>query len=87
MNDRDRQPNAWITESISRVVASMRGAERAKLLFTPVEAAVALAVSVAELERLIATGQLKAGKWKQRTLIHRNDIEAFARNVRGRKDV
>ncbi len=71
----------FLQESLDRASSSMRGAERAKLLFTIDEASVTLGVSRAEVERLINSGDLTAGTLGPRRLIHRDQLESFARSL------
>jgi excisionase family DNA binding protein len=54
--------------------------ERYKLLFTIKECAYALALSKRTIEKLVATGALKTRRVGRRVLIHRRELENFARH-------
>jgi excisionase family DNA binding protein len=53
--------------------------EEFKLLFTQKESAAALAVSLRTVQHLIESGTLPVRRIGRRVLVHRRDLEAFAR--------
>lgn len=52
-----------------------------RLLFSKREAARALAISLRKVDYLISEGKLKTTRIGRRCLVHRNELERFARTA------